>query len=198
MRVWLQKTLVRWAMRLDKEDADVLPSVSFEAAATRTIRARQPAREPVDAKLAPDPVEAPAGYRQMLPSGQMPSPLGTALLLTARDAEVFVPIFVGPSEALAFKHRLAGQAYARPLAHDLFDRLLALCGGRICEVRIEQLRADSFVANVVLSLAEGNTTSLDARASDAIILAMGAAVPIFVADAVVARTGRPLRDLAQG
>ncbi len=195
MRIWLQKTLLRAAMKLGGQDAETKPSVSFEAAAARTIRDGRDESEAGRAQA--EEAESPAGYRQMVPRGHLPSPLGTALLLAAFDDDVFVPVFVGPSEALAFRHRLAGRPYARPLSYDLIDRLLALTGGHVSEVRIEQLRADRFIATIVLSLADGSSSSLDARASDAIILAMGSGAPIFVAEAVVAHTGRPLGDLSK-
>lgn len=129
----------------------------------------------------------------MSPRGQLPSPLGSAVILASEEEEIFVPVFVAASEALALRLRLAGETFTRPLTHDLLDRLLALLEATVDEVRIEELRGQVFVASVAIRHGEERTV-LDSRASDAVIIAVGHGLPVLVSRSVIETAGRPLED----
>ena len=178
------------AARLDRSlpRGDIPPSELFERAASRAM-SRAPEREPSRAGA-----DAPDGYLVALPKGQLPTPIGRALLLQVGD-DRFVPVFVGSSEALAYQHQLEGTRPKRPLTHDLLVRVLELFGGEVAQVRIERLEGDVYVSTVVLRI-RNDQREIDARASDAIVLAMGAGVPIYVSPQVVRRAARGITDVA--
>ena len=139
--------------------------------------------------------EAPAGFTRVevvtvLPAGNGG---GTVMLADAPRTWV-VPIAVGSSEALTIALRSERRRYERPLTHDLLDAVLRELGGEVSEIRIDDLRSSTFVAT--MSLREGRRESkLDLRASDAIAVALGHDLPIWIADAVVAQTRLPWGDL---
>ncbi len=138
--------------------------------------------------------DSPAGYVQMVAKTQLGSPYGHAILLADSDEQRFIPVFVGHTEALAFQHRLAGTRFKRPLTHDLIDRLFELFHAQLDHIRIERIESDVYHATVVLNIDE-QPHELDARASDAIVLAVSNNAPIFVAQSVVDRAGRQLSDI---
>src|SRR5262245_24196301 len=62
------------------------------------------------------------------------------VLLKVKGAGVFLPIWIGSSEALAISLRLARQSPPRPLTHDLIDRMLATLGAKVSKIHIEDVR----------------------------------------------------------
>ncbi|MBW2522942.1 MAG: bifunctional nuclease family protein [Deltaproteobacteria bacterium] len=137
-----------------------------------------------------EPFEVPEGYVAMTARAQLSPLFGNALLLVDEAGRRFVPIFVGATEALAFRSRLQNEPYPRPLTHDLFDTMLAKLGARVVGVQIDELRGGVFYARLWIEHGDGDRLELDARPSDAIVLAMGAAAPVLVAEAVLDEAGR--------
>jgi len=139
------------------------------------------------------------GYRAVQVGGVSHGKDGNVVLLVDAAANVAVPIFVGPTEALSIELRLDGRRYPRPLTHDLFDSTVRRLGGVVERVTIDRLVDDTFHATVVMR--DGaDRFALDARSSDAIALALGSQVPIHVAEAVVTQAGvdlARLRSLAE-
>jgi len=127
-------------------------------------------------------------------AGIAPTPHGNAVVLSDQARRIGVPIFVGDSEALAIMLRLRGQSFERPLTHDLLDSVLRRLGGRITSVRVDSLKDNVFHATIVLAHA-GQRSELDARASDAIALAVGNGAPIYVAGEVIRRAGIEIEGL---
>jgi hypothetical protein len=105
-----------------------------------------------------------------------------------------VPIFIGESEALSIKLRLAHRSYPRPLSHDLLDTIMHKLGGQVEQVRVERLLDNAYVATVVV-VRDKERFELDARSSDAIALALGSQVPIFMAEEVLRTTAVDLDRL---
>jgi len=201
----LAGSLSRLALRLDRGPAPPPLEGSIEAAAARALAdapamptglAPEDDSEPLAGARGEGREEAwPEGYERLYARGQLPAAMGSALLLVDGEEARFVPVFVGPGETLALKHRLAGEPFSRPLPYDLLDRLLAEVGGRIRLVRLEALRDKVFIATIVLELDGGRELELDARASDAVILALGAGAAILAADGLMAAAARPLAEL---
>ena len=196
MRSLLQLALLRiavgaWALgtRLGRRRLARSAEGAFEQAAARAIGAESERRQQVAQTAPGDP---PSGYRQVEARAQLSAAVGSALLLVDEQARLFVPIFVGPGEALAFQHRLAGTSFGRPLPYDLLDRLLAEIGGRVLCARVEALRNNVFSACLELLVEGERVVELDARASDAVIVALGAGAPIYASDALLREVGRPL------
>ncbi len=134
------------------------------------------------------------GYRPVKVGGVSYGKEGNVVLLVDVAANVAVPIFVGPTEALSIELRLDGRRYRRPLTHDLFDATVSRLGGRVERVTIDRLEDDTFHATVVIRDGE-ERFALDARSSDAIALALGSRAPIQVAESVVRRAGVDLGRL---
>ena len=113
---------------------------------------------------------------------------GHAVLLGQTGGDKLVPIFIGESQAMAIKLRLERRRYSRPLTHDLLDKAVEELGGEVVKVHIGAIKSGVFVGTVFI---EGpkKTHELDARSSDAIALAVGNEVPIFVAREVFEKAG---------
>lgn len=115
---------------------------------------------------------------------------GSAVALTADEVDQVVPIFISQSQAMAIKLRLERRRYSRPLTHDLLDNIVEELDGTITKVHIDAVKSGVFVGTVFVESPDG-TLEFDARSSDAIALAVGNQVPIFVADGVFEEAGVP-------
>jgi bifunctional DNase/RNase len=124
----------------------------------------------------------------MLVGGVAETSQGDAVVLTDPERHVAVLIFVGGTEALSIALRLHKERFARPLTHDLLDGLLTELGARVESVRVDAL-VDGVFHGTVLVRAGPRLIQQDARASDAMALAIGNAAPIYVSTAVVRQAG---------
>ena len=132
----------------------------------------------------PEVSGVPAGYQLMKPVATEPN----AVLLLDQAEATMVPIYIGTTEAHSIELRLRGQPPPRPLTHDLFDAALRELGVELVRVQIDDLREGVFIASVFLRQG-ARIIELDARASDAIALALGNDIPVYVAEHVVRYTG---------
>lgn len=96
-----------------------------------------------------------------------------------------LPIWVGAAEASAIAYAQQGVEPPRPLTHDLFVATLEAVGRRIVEVQISALRESYFHATLVLD----DGTRVDARASDALALALRAHAPVTTPEELLAEAG---------
>ena len=87
-----------------------------------------------------------------------------------------LPIWIGAPEAEALVAGLQDVELPRPNAHALALSLLQACGRRMSSVRVCHLEAAIFHAEVILD----DGTTVDARPSDAFVLAVAAGLPIEV------------------
>jgi RNA polymerase sigma factor (sigma-70 family) len=125
------------------------------------------------------------------------TPAGRHVVLLATEHHE-LPIWIGASEAEALAAGLEDIELPRPNAHALALSLIRACGRVPDRVRISRLDAAIFYAEVILD----DGTAVDARPSDALVLAVDAAVPIEIDPAVLTAasdtTPDPYRDdLAQ-
>lgn len=98
-----------------------------------------------------------------------------------------LPIAIGPAEALAIDRAVKGQAFPRPLTHDLLACVLAATRHRLVEVRIVDLREKTFFAEIVLLGPDEVRREIDCRPSDALaLLVRSPGVPLLVNDVVLA------------
>lgn len=125
------------------------------------------------------------------------------VLLKTTDDDVYVPVWIGHSEAAAILMKLQDSDPPRPLTHDLACSLVASLDAEIVRVTVTALRDSTFHATVTLQT--GNREiEVDSRTSDAIALALRAGAPIFAADDVVEESGvefepgEPVLEQAQG
>ena len=109
------------------------------------------------------------------------------VILRTQEGESVLPIFVGLFEANAIAQQLDGSLSPRPMTHDLLGNLIDALNGRVDRVVITDLRDNTFFAIIHLER-NGEKLAIDARPSDAMALALRVKVPIFVEDAVLARS----------
>tara|TARA_Y100001970_G_C14095939_1_gene782673 strand:+ start:351 stop:896 length:546 start_codon:yes stop_codon:yes gene_type:complete len=106
------------------------------------------------------------------------------VVLKEKDAERFLPIWIGADVADSIAFRLQDVSSPRPLTHDLLMNMIDSLGGIIKSVVINDLREDTFYALINIEK-DNEIIEVDARSSDAIAMAVRASVPIYVADHVL-------------
>lgn len=125
------------------------------------------------------------------------------VILREKDADRYLPIWIGPAEADAIAVRLQEVAVARPLTHDLLRSIIDSLGAVVEYVLVNDLSNDTFFARIMLQV-DGKNLEIDSRPSDAIALAVRVQVPIFADEAVLDKAGvrldqegQPLEGLAE-
>jgi bifunctional DNase/RNase len=141
-----------------------------------------------------DAPKAPEGFVEIFVVGVIPGDDGNTVILTDAMRERFVPMGIGNTEALSIHTRLERRRFARPLTHDLFDSVLRELGGKLVKVQIDDLRDDIFLGTVFVQR-KGRVLRFDARPSDAIALALGSKVPIFMKATVLDKASFRPEDL---
>jgi uncharacterized protein len=133
------------------------------------------------------------GVRVELPANQ------PIVLLKERSGTRYLPIWIGAVEATAIAFALQGVETPRPLTHDLFVQVLRDLGADLSAVHVTELRDGTFYAELHLAGADGKSTVVSARPSDAIALASRLGdVPIFGAEAVLEEAGLEIEDDDEG
>ncbi len=107
------------------------------------------------------------------------------LMLTEVSGPRSLPIMIGSVEATAIAMHLQGVRPARPLTHDLLGQVITALGRKVEQVRVVDFREGTYFGE----LAFDDGTTVSARPSDAVALAVRAGIPVFVDDAVLAEAG---------
>ncbi|MGH7692801.1 MAG: bifunctional nuclease family protein, partial [Candidatus Dormibacteria bacterium] len=115
--------------------------------------------------------------RVHMPSGQH------VVVLKQKDAERFLPIWVGMAEANAIALKITGIKPDRPQPHDLMVNMLTRLDVTVTRVVVSELRDDTFHARII-GRRDGREVVFDSRASDAIAVAVRAESPIYVVEEV--------------
>jgi len=124
------------------------------------------------------------GVRVELPSNQ------PIVLLKEAAGDRYLPIWIGAVEATAIAFAQQGIVPARPLTHDLLKDILQAVGANLDAVMITELRDGVYYAD----LRFGDGTSVSARPSDAIALAIRAGTVIYAEEAVLDAAGITIPD----
>lgn len=124
------------------------------------------------------------GVRVEMPSQQ------PILVLTEKDGQRSLPIVIGTVEATAIAMHLQGMRPARPLTHDLLGQVISTLGRTVEQVRVVDFREGTYYGE----LAFDDGTSLSARPSDAVALAVRVECPVFVTEALLDEAGIVLDD----
>ncbi len=111
-----------------------------------------------------------------------------ALLLKESYGSRRLPIIIGSFEAQAIASSLEKITPPRPMTHDLLKSIIDELGASVVEVFIDELVENTFYAKLVLEIA-GVTTSVDARPSDAIAIAVRTKADIYVNEVVMDSAG---------
>ncbi len=119
------------------------------------------------------------------------------VILRERDAERYLPIWIGIFEAESIAIALQEVEVARPLTHDLLKNVLNILNARVLRVEVTDLRDDTYYGNIVVE-SQGEIINIDSRPSDALALAARINVPIYVARTVMDSAGIiPEEDLQE-
>ena len=110
------------------------------------------------------------------------------VILKVKEANRYLPIWIGPIEADSIALKLQDVSVPRPLTHDLLRSVIASLGATVTQIIVSDLSDDTFYAKIVLQY-NGSTMEVDSRVSDAIALAVRTDAPIFAADSVVDKAG---------
>lgn len=112
----------------------------------------------------------------------------TIVVLKARNQSRYLPIWVGQPEAEGIAARLRSLTTKRPLTYDLMAQLVDRLGGSVEAVHLQTLRDEVFYATLHIQ-ANGTSTQIDCRPSDALALAIRVQAPILIADDMLAQAG---------
>ncbi len=106
------------------------------------------------------------------------------VILADKDERNAFPMAIGLLEASAIARELQKVPLARPMTHDLLHGILARLRCRVKEVKITEIKNSTYYASLFLTT-DKETMEVDARPSDAIILALKANAPIFVSTKIL-------------
>ncbi len=120
------------------------------------------------------------------------------VLLRDEERKTFVPIWIGPPEAVSIQMELDKKVPPRPMTHDLLTNILNDLGIRLEKVTINSFSERVYYASLHL-LMPGATLAqeVDARPSDAIALALRARCQILVAQDVAQQHGIQIDEASE-
>ena len=144
--------------------------------------------------------------RETLPSfiemevkGVKLDPLGQSpvVILADKEGRKALPIWIGLLEADAIDKELRSVTSPRPMTHDLLYSILGEAQGKVKEVKIVDLKNQTYYARLFLTLNE-KLVEIDARPSDAIIIALKSKTPVFVLATILQAQGIALSTKDMG
>jgi len=106
------------------------------------------------------------------------------LVLRHEDDSGVLPIRIEKADAQAISLALEGVFTQRPLTHDLFKNILDTLGAKMLSAVICDLKEEVYYAKIHLVYRDAEF-AIDARPSDAVVMALRSDVPVFVADGVI-------------
>ena len=117
------------------------------------------------------------------------------VILRQKDStpRIYLPIWIGASEAESIAMRLQKVDAPRPLTHDLLTTAIDSLGAKVLSVIVSDLKDDTFFAKILLEY-QDSTIELDSRPSDAIAIAVRSKAKIFAENLVVEKAGVTLNQ----
>jgi len=120
------------------------------------------------------------------------------VLLRDEDRKTFVPIWIGPAEAVSIQMELDKKPSPRPMTHDLITNMLRDLGIQLVKVTVNDFADQVYYATLHLQMpGTVQLQEIDARPSDAIALALRTQCRILVASEVAERTGIQIEEAAE-
>jgi len=113
------------------------------------------------------------------------------VLLADKEGKTALPIWVGLLEANAIDKELRNETSPRPMTHDLLYSILAQTHAKVKEVRIVDLKDNVYYAILFLRVNK-EVIEVDARPSDAMVIALKSKTPIFVSTKILDKQGIPV------
>ncbi len=112
------------------------------------------------------------------------------VLLREVGGDRFLPIWIGAVEATAIAFAQQGVVPPRPMTHDLFKDVLDAAGITLEQVRITEVRDNTYYAELVLS----GGLEVSSRPSDSIALALRTGSPIYASEPLLDEAGVLMAD----
>ncbi|MEY3505969.1 MAG: hypothetical protein RL691_1120 [Actinomycetota bacterium] len=103
-------------------------------------------------------------------------------------------IFIGAPEAASIQIALDDEKTPRPLTHDLFVLALERINVSVERVVLTHVSAGTYYADVVLLPDGGQETTVSARPSDALAIALRASCPIYALETLLDEVGETVDD----
>jgi len=110
------------------------------------------------------------------------------VILREKDGELYLPIWIGLTEANAISVVLQGVEMPRPLTSDLLCSIINETGAGVDYIVINDIQDGTFYASIILN-ANWTQTEIDARPSDAVAIALRISAPIYITKAVLDEAG---------
>jgi len=103
-------------------------------------------------------------------------------------------IFIGAPEAASIQIALDDEKTPRPLTHDLFVLALERINVSVERVVLTHVSSGTYYADVVLLPGGGQETTVSARPSDALAIALRASCPIYALETLLDEVGEVVED----
>ncbi len=113
------------------------------------------------------------------------------LVLADAQEQMQIPLTVGLAEAQAVAMLMESIFWERPVMFQLLNNFAHELGAKLEEVFLHKVENQQFFTRLLFRTPEREIT-LDARLSDAVVLAVSNGCPIYTMPAVLKQIGRPL------
>jgi hypothetical protein len=134
--------------------------------------------------------ETPPPFVEMEVKGVKLDAVGNSpvVLLADKEGKKALPIWVGLLEANAIDKELRNNTSPRPMTHDLLYSILGQAHVKVKEVRIVDIKNNTYYATLFLTINK-EVVGIDARPSDAIVIALKSKTPILVSAKILEEQG---------
>ena len=134
--------------------------------------------------------ETPPPFVEMEVKGVRLDAIGNSpvVVLADKEGKKALPIWIGLLEANAIDKELKNDASPRPMTHDLLYSILAQAHVKVKEVKIVGLKNNTYYATLFLTINKG-VVEVDARPSDAIVIALKSKTSILVSAKILNEQG---------
>jgi bifunctional DNase/RNase len=143
--------------------------------------------------------ETPPAFIEMEVKGVRLDALGQnpVVILVDKEGKKALPIWIGLLEANAIDKELKNITSPRPMTHDLLYSILAQAHLKVKEIKIVNLKDNTYYATLFLKINK-EVVEVDARPSDAIVIALKSKSPIFVLATILNEQGIALTQKSMG
>lgn len=119
------------------------------------------------------------------------------LVLREKGGNRFVPVLIGLSEAKHIIMEVNHIKIKRPFAHDVLLQLAARMNCKVEKVLIDDYHEGIFYVHIYM-IGDGGSFTLDARVSDAVVIALKSGAPIMMTLSVFNKASYDISQLADG
>ncbi len=127
-------------------------------------------------------------FKEMKVTGLVMDPQTNTPILILKDVkdDTTLPIWIGLLEATSIATELEKIQFPRPMTHDLIRNFFDHLDVKVERIEVCDLRNNTYYALIYIRDRD-RVTSIDARPSDAIAIALRTQAPIFVKEEVISK-----------